>query len=167
MENKIHEEIIRTFDQSLSEKYLPSLQELLPLCLSSIANFHFVITTIAQKAIKELLEILATHNMDYAMALKQGIIEIIFPILISRFNSLLELDHPFLVVMVQKKDRSGVCLKATYRKNIPGLRESTHTNIVPLIVIDKLTPGPLLNFKTETFEYLNYQDKDLPEDPTT
>src|SRR3989338_2911918 len=127
------------------------------MCKNSITNFHIAITAITQSAIKELLQLLLANGLDYATAVKQGLIDIAFSLLIARFNSALGLNYPFLVAMVQEKDRLGVCLKAVFRKDIPGLHEATHADIIPFIVIDTtLIPGPLLNFKTETFKYLNY-----------
>ena len=137
----------------------------MPLCEGSIANFHLAITTIAQGAIKELLQLLTANGLDYASALEQGLIDIAFPLLVASFNSVLHPDYPYIVAMVQEKDHLGVCLKAAFRKDIPGLHESTHSEIIPFIVIDVLVPGPLLNFKTETFKYLNYDGDGLPTDP--
>ncbi len=160
-----NQEIIAAFDKRLKQKHLSSLQEVLPLCESSITNFHIAITTIAQSAIKELLQLLTANGLDYATAVKQGLIDIAFSLLIARFNSVLDLDYPYIVAIVQEKNRLGVCLKAIQRKDIRGLRESTRADIIPFIVIDVLVPGPLLNFKTETFKYLNYNDEALPTDP--
>ncbi len=160
------QEIIEAFNKILEAKSLPVLKKILPLCEKSIENFHIGTTAIAQNAIKELLQLLSENKLNYATALEQGLIDVTLSLLVSRFNSVLPLDYPFLVAMVQEKNHPGVCLKAIFRKDIPCLRESLHTNIIPFITINTLFPGPLLNFKIETLNYLNRNDEDLPKDPT-
>ncbi len=160
------QKILDNFDNGLKEKYLPTLQKVLTLCKQSIANFHKVITLIAQEAIKELLQ---SNNLDYETALKQEIMHIAFPLLIARFNSVLPLDYPFIVAMVQEENRLGLCLKAVSRKDIPGMHEATNPSIIPFIVIDTMLPGPILHLKSKSIRYLNreHEDETLPQDQTT
>lgn len=144
--------VLDAFIERISTHFLPVLREVFPICTSSIDAFHFAITTIAQQSLEDLLR---EHQLHYDNPDDCEIIHLAFLVLISEFNGVLPLDYPFLIVGAQKTNRPGVALKAMYRSDIPALREATVANMITIISVDRLLPGPLRHVRTSDFRHID------------
>ncbi len=128
-----HKRLVKEFEYEI----VPRLAKVLSIVKSDLekqplTSFAQAARMLMQAAVEKFVQKHPEHPINEKLQ------QAFLMILISKLNEVLPLTYPYVVVLLEIKEKNtGLRLACITRSSIPVLNDSLHTDIVPILRIDR------------------------------